>query len=199
MPEKAEPASSTLAVPHGPASVGVARRRLRRDLGDQEIPDSVIDDAVLILSELLSNSCRYARPLARLTELDHEAELPSGYLVGVGTPARRGPGGADPQGEPEQDGDAGAVLVRWQTHGDGLLTLEVTDGGAATRPLPARPSVTARGGRGLNIVGELASDWGVRHAPGRVTVWAELPADGRRPAANAAGRPDGAGRQARSA
>ncbi|WP_354641448.1 ATP-binding protein [Kitasatospora camelliae] len=143
---EARAASSALAVPHGPASVGLARRRLRSDLGGREIADTVIDDAVLILSELLSNSCRYARPLAG--------------------------GGAD-----SAEGD-GEILVRWQMHSDGLLTLEVTDGGAATRPLPASPSVTARGGRGLNIVGKLARHWGVRHAPGRVTVWAELPARG---------------------
>lgn len=107
----------------------------------------MIEDAVLILSELLSNSCRYARPVVETVE-----------------------GAAEIGSE--------SVLVRWQTHPDGLLTLEVTDGGASTRPLPANPSVTARGGRGLSIVGKLASDWGVRHAPGRVTVWAELPAHG---------------------
>jgi len=181
VPEKAGPTSSTMAVPHGPASVGVARRRLRRDLGDRKLPDTVIDDAVLILSELLSNSCRYARPLGLLAELDDgaPAELPApelidAVLVGAHAPARRGPSSAQ-----EADSDSGGILVRWQMHGDGLLTLEVTDGGAVTRPLPARPSLTSRGGRGLSIVGQLASDWGVRDAPGQVTVWAALPARAR--------------------
>ncbi|MER8186678.1 ATP-binding protein [Kitasatospora sp. NPDC094015] len=160
----------------------------------------MIDDAVLILSELLSNSCRYARPLALLAELDRDVELPAGHLVTAGGTVRLGV--AEPAGDRgpdgDQDGEPGGVLVHWQTHVDGLLTLEVTDGGAVTRPLPARPSVTARGGRGLNIVGELASDWGVRHAPGRVTVWAELPADGR-PATAPTTLPDSAGPHARSA
>ena len=55
--------SATMAVPHGPESVSTARRRLRKDLAAQHLPDVVIDDAVLILSELLSNACRHARPL----------------------------------------------------------------------------------------------------------------------------------------
>ncbi|MEU9132349.1 ATP-binding protein [Kitasatospora sp. NPDC048540] len=159
----------------------------------------MIDDAVLILSELLSNSCRYARPLVLPPGLDEDAEALADRLVAVGSAVRRGTGGQEPAGEGDTDPEPGAVLVRWRTHADGLLTLEVTDGGAVTRPLPARPSVTARGGRGLNIVGELASDWGVRHAPGRVTVWAELPADGRRPVPGAAVLPGGTGPQARSA
>ncbi len=148
VPVQAGSTSSAMAVPHGPASVSTARRRLRSDLGDRSIPEAVIDDAVLILSELLSNSCRHARPL------EHD-----GGALG-------------------QEVESGTVLVSWQMRGDGLLTLEVTDGGAATRPVPASPSVTAHGGRGLSIVGKLARDWGVRHAPGQVTVWAELPASG---------------------
>nr|WP_280695735.1 ATP-binding protein [Kitasatospora sp. GP82] len=152
---KSGPTSSTMAVPHGPASVAVARRRMRRDLGDRDIPDAVIDDAVLILSELLSNSCRYARPLTVLTTLGDEARA---ALL-----------------DPEL-GDDGGILVHWQLHGDGLLGLEVTDGGSTTRPVPARPSRTSHGGRGLGIVGQLADDWGVRDAPGQVTVWAMLPA-----------------------
>jgi len=40
------------------------------------------------------------------------------------------------------------------------------------RPAPATPSVTAHGGRGLNIITALADDWGVRdEVPGEVTVW----------------------------
>ncbi|WP_461034238.1 ATP-binding protein [Streptomyces mayteni] len=58
------PKSSSMSVPHGPSGVATARRRLRRELRDSGTSDSVVDDAVLILSELLSNSCRHARPLA---------------------------------------------------------------------------------------------------------------------------------------
>ncbi len=64
-------------------------------------------------------------------------------------------------------------------HADGVLTLEVTDGGSPTRPSPSSPSLTSHGGRGLSIVDQLASDWGVRDAPGEVTVWAALPARAR--------------------
>jgi two-component sensor histidine kinase len=101
------------------------------------VTESVIDDAVLILSELLSNACRHGRPLGSA-------------LAGDGN-----------------------VRAAWCFDPSGRLTLEVTDGGGPTRPAPATPSVTARGGRGLNIITALAEDWGVRDdARGEVTVWA---------------------------
>ncbi|GAA1359001.1 ATP-binding protein [Streptomyces beijiangensis] len=130
------PASSSMAVPHGPAGVGEARHRMSASLRGSGVSDSVVDDAVLILSELLSNACRHGRPLG-------EAEI--------------------------GDGD---VRAAWRVDKAGRLTVEVTDGGGPTRPVPATPSVTARGGRGLNIISALAQDWGVRDsAAGEVTVW----------------------------
>ncbi|MEW1901872.1 ATP-binding protein [Streptomyces sp. NPDC086147] len=130
------PTSSSMAVPHGPAGVGEARHRMRDELYRSGVAESVVDDAVLILSELLSNACRYGRPLGR---------------------ADRG------------DGD---VRAAWRVDPGGGLRVEVTDGGGPTRPVPSTPSVTARGGRGLNIIGALAQDWGVRDsATGEVTVW----------------------------
>ena len=130
------PTSSSMAVPHGPAGVGEARHRMREQLHRSGVSASVVDDAVLILSELLSNACRHGRPLGR---------------ADVG------------------DGD---VRAAWRVDGAGGLTVEVTDGGGPTRPVPSTPSVTARGGRGLNIISALAQDWGVRDsASGEVTVW----------------------------
>ncbi|MET8814599.1 ATP-binding protein [Streptomyces sp. NPDC004549] len=57
------PTSSSMAVPHGPAGVGKARHRMRAQLRGGGVSESVIDDAVLILSELLSNAYRHGRPL----------------------------------------------------------------------------------------------------------------------------------------
>ncbi|MFJ3643720.1 ATP-binding protein [Streptomyces sp. NPDC090108] len=57
------PTSSSMAVPHGPAGVGNARHRMRAQLRGGGVPEPVIDDAVLILSELLSNACKHGRPL----------------------------------------------------------------------------------------------------------------------------------------
>ncbi|MFV0128972.1 ATP-binding protein [Streptomyces sp. HMX112] len=114
---------------------------MREQLDRSGVSPSVVDDAVLILSELLSNSCRHGRPLSRV-----DADDP-----GTG------------------DGD---VRAAWRVDEQGCLTVEVTDGGGPTRPVPATPSVTARGGRGLNIISALAHDWGVRDsASGEVTVW----------------------------
>ncbi|WP_129841397.1 ATP-binding protein [Streptomyces sp. RFCAC02] len=125
-----------MTVLHGPSGIAAARRRLRAELRDSGTPDSVVDDAALVLSELLSNAWRHARP------------LPSG------------------------DG----VRAAWSRESDGAVTVAVTDGGGPTRPRPATPSVTARGGRGLTIIGTLARAWGVREAEGAgtVTVWAVL-------------------------
>ncbi|MCQ4083167.1 ATP-binding protein [Streptomyces sp. RB6PN25] len=136
------PTSSTMALPHGPAGVGEARRRLRKELYDAGAPDAVVDDAVLILSELLSNACRHARPI-------------------------------------ENGGPSSGLRAAWRLDENGLLTLEVTDGGGPTRPMPSSPSLTARGGRGLGIVGSLSLEWGVRDTPGEVTVWAMLAVRGR--------------------
>ncbi len=69
------------------------------------------------------------------------------------------------------------VRAAWTVDEDDRLMVEVTDGGGPTRPLPAKPSVTARGGRGLNIIMSLAEEWGVRDDIGEVTVWALLPPD----------------------
>jgi Histidine kinase-like ATPase domain len=157
------PTSTTMALPHGPTGVADARRRLRTDLGANGVPQPVIDDAVLILSELISNSCRHARPLGDGDEGGrHEGR------VGAQASAGRG----------KHRGDIG-IRASWSVFDDGLLELRVTDGGGPTRPRPSRPSLTAHGGRGLGIVDSLALRWGVRDAPGEVTVWALLPVRGR--------------------
>ncbi|WP_317444315.1 ATP-binding protein [Streptomyces collinus] len=130
------PTSSSMAVPHGPAGVGEARHRMRAQLRTGGVSETVIDDAVLILSELLSNACKHGRPLG---------DAPVG------------------------DGD---VRAAWRVDPRGRLIVEVTDGGGPTRPAPATPSVTAHGGRGLNIITALSDDWGVRDdIRGEVTVW----------------------------
>lgn len=55
--------AGTVLLPSAPASVGVARRRLAADLCAAGIFDGAIGDAVLVVSELLSNAIRHARPL----------------------------------------------------------------------------------------------------------------------------------------
>ncbi|MBB5934259.1 ATP-binding protein [Streptomyces zagrosensis] len=143
------PTSSTMCVPHGPMGVGEARHRMRGELRSSGVPEPVIDDAVLILSELLSNACRHGRPLS--TDDDGDGAAGAGWGTGDG-----------------------GMRAAWRVDRHGRLTVEATDGGGPTRPLPATPSVTARGGRGLNIITALAEEWGVQDGYGEVTVWAIL-------------------------
>jgi hypothetical protein len=173
------PTSSTMALPHGPTGVAEARRRMRRDLHAQGVPETVVDDAVLILSELLSNSCRHARPIGQGGS-GYDTGYAAGAMYGAGPD--RVPAQAQPpaQGAPEASPRSGGIRAGWAIGADGLLKVEVTDGGGPTRPRPSSPSLTAHGGRGLGIVGNLALRWGVRDdAPGEVTVWALLPVRGR--------------------
>jgi anti-sigma regulatory factor (Ser/Thr protein kinase) len=58
-----------------------------------------------------------------------------------------------------------------------LVRVEVNDG-SRTRPIELRPSSTTPHGRGVQLVGALSDEWGVRQARGRSgkTVWFELSA-----------------------
>lgn len=77
------------------------------------------------------------------------------------------------------DAPSASIRASWRIDSQGRLTVAVTDGGGPTRPLPATPSVTARGGRGLAIIRSLAKDWGVHDSVvGEVTVWAALSLQG---------------------
>jgi anti-sigma regulatory factor (Ser/Thr protein kinase) len=56
-------AAGTVLLPWAPASVAAARKRLGADLSAAGIFDATVGDAVLVVSELLSNAIRHARPL----------------------------------------------------------------------------------------------------------------------------------------
>ncbi|MBO3745983.1 ATP-binding protein [Streptosporangiaceae bacterium NEAU-GS5] len=51
-------------LPYALSSVAVARQRLCADLLAAGVPEPIVDDVVLVLSELLSNALRHAHPLA---------------------------------------------------------------------------------------------------------------------------------------
>ena len=55
--------AGTVLLPCAPPSVAVARQRLAADLMAAGIFDGAVRDAVLVVSELLSNAIRHARPL----------------------------------------------------------------------------------------------------------------------------------------
>src|SRR3546814_20287569 len=71
------------------------------------------------------------------------------------------------------------TLCRSEGHIDsdaGCVHLEVYDeGGSPPAPRPM-PEATARGGRGLPLIGRLSSAWGARLDRGRTLVWADLSA-----------------------
>jgi anti-sigma regulatory factor (Ser/Thr protein kinase) len=54
---------SSMELPHAPSSVGLARRRLSDELAEHHVARTTVDDAALVLSEILSNALKHARPL----------------------------------------------------------------------------------------------------------------------------------------
>jgi len=54
----------TLRLSHTAVAVSSARRQVRDELSAYEIPDPVLDDVEVVISELLGNSVRHARPIA---------------------------------------------------------------------------------------------------------------------------------------
>jgi serine/threonine-protein kinase RsbW len=61
--------SKVMRVPHRVAAVPEARRQVRGELAEAEVPSPVLDDAEMVVSELLGNAARHAR------------EIPGGVLL----------------------------------------------------------------------------------------------------------------------
>jgi len=57
-------ASDVLRLPHTAASVGTARRTIRRRLTALGVGRALLDDVEVVVSELLGNAVRHARPIA---------------------------------------------------------------------------------------------------------------------------------------
>lgn len=125
---------NSFRLPRHPASVGLARHRVRDHLADwgHAPHDAVQDDAALLVSELVTNVIRH------------------GALL-----------------EPEFEVAVTALA-------DGSCLLEVSDEGVL-EPRPREVGGSAETGRGLHLVEQIASAWGVwnRGAHGK-TVWALL-------------------------
>ncbi len=83
-----------------------------------------------------------------------------------------------------------SLQVVWAVD-DGLVEVAVSDGGSPTRPQPTHASVSALGGRGLDIVDYLSRRWGVRADDTGLTVWAVLAAPASRNRAERVGSPAG--------
>lgn len=55
--------SSVVFLPHTPSSVSGVRKRLCAELRASGVYEEVADDAAVVISELISNALRHARPL----------------------------------------------------------------------------------------------------------------------------------------
>lgn len=142
---------TTLLVPHAGSSAFDARHALLPELLDRGVPQGVVDDALLVLSELIGNAVRHGRP----SEGDHIRV--SWWVAGGAVHLEVCDGG------PGLPGDLGVARVGARQRGadDQPLTVPVGD----------------EGGRGLPIVDLLSSRWGTT-APGPtgvVAVYAEIP------------------------
>lgn len=62
-PDRGPPTAASLQVPHGTTGVRRARHAVEEQLSAAGVPAAVRADAVLVLSELVSNSVRHAAPL----------------------------------------------------------------------------------------------------------------------------------------
>ncbi len=143
------------AFPAEPGSVRSARHAVRGALGTWGLDAAVGDLAVLLVSELVTNSLRYASgPIGvRLVQSHADGDLPH-------------PGGRLPLAH-------GKVPLADRPAADPVLLVEVSD------PLPDPPTERSagpddEGGRGLQLVACSARRWGTRRGKSGKTVWFEL-------------------------
>ena len=116
-----------LTLPAALHSVRLARTFMRQHCAEHRLPDGVCDDAVLLISELVSNAVLHGRSEVQL----------------------------------------------WVGRKGRCLHVSVHDENSR-HPARVREDPDALDGRGLALVAELASAWGVQDDPTGKAVWFEL-------------------------
>ncbi len=115
-------------LPWGPTAPSTARHLAAELLGSHAVPAAKCREALLVISELVTNAVQHGQP-------------PLSLRVVMMTDEMR---------------------------------IEVADGGPAA-PRPRTPPVEQAGGRGLDIVSQLSSEWGWRRSASGKTVWCCMP------------------------
>ncbi|WP_105975813.1 ATP-binding SpoIIE family protein phosphatase [Streptomyces geranii] len=157
----------------GPLAPGAARGLVRAALaewarlglpGADSLPERLVDDTMVVVSELVTNAVVHA---GTDVELACRLEAPE-------TPEEREEweegeeGGVEGEGAGEEEAGAGVALV-----------VEVSDHHPSRAPRDAGaelPYDIPEYGRGLRLVSVLSEAWGVTYRTGTKTVWARLPA-----------------------
>ncbi|GAA2257718.1 hypothetical protein GCM10010145_27560 [Streptomyces ruber] len=153
----------------GPLAAGVARRFVRAGMaewarlalpGAESLGESLLYDALIVTSELVTNAVVHAGTdvelLCRLEPAGHSAGAPAGT------------------------GGAGGIVIEVSDHHPARPLRDE----AAHPPYPVarpygldRPHGGAEYGRGLRLVAALSDAWGITYRTGVKTVWARLPVD----------------------
>lgn len=156
-PERPRPTART-SLPGNPLAPGAARRFIRTALaewtelalpGVEFITDRLVNDAVVVVSELVTNAVVHAG-----TDVDLQTRIESAESAETTEDAGGGP--------------AGVLVIEVADHHPARV---VRDDGVE------RSSDTLEYGRGLRLVSALAESWGITYRTGTKMVWARLPVD----------------------
>jgi hypothetical protein len=189
-----------IALVPAPQSVKTARDFTAATLRRWHL-NPLIDDAVVIASELATNAIRHGTPTngpegsAALADDRAGATGPAGAATPAGTRAGvTGPAGAADSAGPVGPAGTGRVELTWCLQASRLICVVTDQAGAPPALAPEDPE--AESGHGLQIVGALAVAWGwTILGTGEKAVWAalELPGAAGGAASGAYGASGGAG------
>lgn len=181
------------SLPGNPFAPGAARRFVRTALaewtelalpGTEFITDLLVADAMVVVSELVTNAVVHAGTdvelLCRLGRCSEDcpaaAAADSGAVRSAAShdSSRDGPGndtgdGSGSGSKPGPGPDSGVLVIEVSDHHPARVVRE--DGAE-------QPYDTVEYGRGLHLVSALSDAWGITYRTGVKTVWARLPVDG---------------------
>src|SRR5690625_2466911 len=120
-----------VVLPADLSSVPAARSLIRTDLVARGVWDEVVDNTLLVVTELVSNAVTHAGPVVH--------------------------------------GHEHGIMMVWTVE-NGLVLVDVVDGGGRSVPERTSAAPLDAGGRGLSIVDAIAQDWSVSAESGQVTV-----------------------------
>ncbi|MEU9876813.1 SpoIIE family protein phosphatase [Streptomyces phaeochromogenes] len=202
-PERPRAVART-SLPGNPLAPGAARRFVRTALaewtelalpGAEFITDLLVADAMVVVSELVTNAVVHAGTdvellcrLGRCSEDCPAAAMDSGAARAAASHAGSGSNTGAGSGSDLHDG-AGNDSKPGPGPDSDVLVIEVSDhhpARAVHDDGAERPYDTGEYGRGLHLVSALSDAWGITYRTGVKTVWARLPVDGTATAAEEA-------------